>query len=169
MNRRENKCSYLLGRVEYVHKTVCLQSSAFSIGSITCKYHVKIFKVLKTSSRDQFASIKECIKMWATFNFPFFFLFVPSCLSVIPCLSLLMSSIQFITRQRHKCKKGNREKGNTRKKRNEMYIDITFSTSFGILVHFNLNQNFPLHFCFGKTAKHFFNKNIFLEKMLTPL
>jgi len=52
MNRRDNKCSYLVGIVEYIHATTCLQSAIISVGPITCNCHVKNMKVLKMSSRD---------------------------------------------------------------------------------------------------------------------
>lgn len=54
MNRRENKCSYLHGIVEYINTTIRLWSAIISIGPITCKYHVKNAKALKTASRDLF-------------------------------------------------------------------------------------------------------------------
>lgn len=60
-------------------------------------------------------------------------------------------------------------KEKTGKKRRKCSTGIIFSNFHWDNGLFSLSQNFPLHVCFGKTVKHFFNKNIFFKKILTLL
>lgn len=89
MNRRGNKCSYLLGIVQYTHKTICLSSAV--ICPITCKPGEKKAEVLKIFHRDLFCKILKIIlqKYGGKINFLFtFFSFHPAFLQLLVFLCI---------------------------------------------------------------------------------